>query len=342
MYKIIRDLFPLAVVILCIAWLAEAFFDFVRNDDVKYLRELLGVFLATAGLNAYLKGSIELIKKLLYGVTLIVHESGRIDCSDRQMKRLAKHLRSGQSQLIEVKCGKLGKNNSSRPIHGINDKESAFFRDCIVEFSERCNLMMVPQQSQSQLLTDEDIAVVCIGLLTLIYDVGSDDSLMLTARSACSFNPWGVSFTGRYERPIFEFGLPAKAAIFTDLISDADRVKFLGGLPRDLNEFPKCVLVESFLPALIRGALLYKERIETYGGVIEHLEQEYWLLSYWQLELSNPVSEHVLKAARYTAKHEDQMKKFYAAFPGSMEPYLPPESIEVDLSSHKDRRHLVI
>ncbi|MND58177.1 hypothetical protein D3C80_493230 [compost metagenome] len=324
-------LMPLLVVFCSIGWLISSVQVLVANDSGQYWREVLGSLVAVAGLNGYLTAVVEDFGRCLNAVTIRITPAGDVVClhhlhafcsksanidSQSARGRLTRLVRDGRLDLVNLDAQLWEARKEARRVQGVNvdrgdapgDQLLAKFHAGLTEFSARCNALKLPfvqnpadaTSRMERLLNDGEIAEVCLGLARHVYHLQGADSWEADAHSSNPFSPWGIH-ASKLEFLDFRFYLSD--------ISLREMAKRYETEPEDLfgpqlglHRYPESVIVRDFLPSLLCWSYLFKERIRTQGGILERIEDNYWPLIYWSIEILAPLNvEPDPVAAEYLA-----------------------------------------
>nr|WP_314524451.1 hypothetical protein [uncultured Pseudomonas sp.] len=331
--KLTPRLMPLLVVACSVFWLITSVQVLVENTSTQYWREILGSLVAVAGLNGYLTAVIEDCGRCFRAVTIRIRPTGEVVCKPylqrlwfkgekfekSAQRRLARLVRDGRLDLVHVDAQPWEALKEAREAQGANvdrgdapgDHLLAKFRAGLTEFSARCNALMLPfvqnpadaTSRRERLLNDAEIAEVCLGLARHVYHLQGADSWEVDGHSSNPFSPWGIHACNKVH-PTFRFCLSHTSVNEMAQRYEIDPEDLIG--PRlDLYRYPESVIVRDFLPGLLCWSYLFKERIRSQGGILERIEDNYWPLIYWNIEIRMPTNadnvRHDPIAARYLA-----------------------------------------
>ncbi|MHC8400300.1 hypothetical protein ACYZTX_12675 [Pseudomonas sp. MDT1-17] len=319
--RLMPRLMPLVVVICSVIWLITSVQVLLVSANSQYWREVLGSLMAIAGLNSYLTAVIEDFGRCIKAVTLRITPAGDVVClpylqglwskgatSDTVAARgrLARLVRDGRLELVHIDAQVWEVRKEARRAQGVNvdrgdapgDHLFAKFRAGLTEFSARCNALMLPfvqnpedaETRMERLLNDDEIAEVCLGLVRHAYHLQGAESWEADGHSSNSFSPWGIHANHK-ERQVFRFYLSdvsVKEMAQRYEIEPDDLI----GPKLDLHRYPESVIVRDFLPGLLCWSYLFKEHIRSKGGILERIEDNYWPLIYWSIEIRVPLKAH--------------------------------------------------
>lgn len=272
---------PLVVVLASLIYLLSVIIDVLSKDNYSYWREIISAIVAIVGLNAYMSESLALLRSWLFGVTLRVNKHGECQCSPRQRKKLAKHIRNGSLGLIIIQFQKFMDIKERFRRVGINvdrgsgpgDEQLARVRAGIQDLSEVCGLIRLPPQGS--LITDEQIASVCLGLIERKF-VDDLENTKVLALASCTQSPrvYGVH-TKPKEFPRFKLYMSGELS--------EDQMHY--GVVRPVSILADKLIVNEFIPALLNFTNIYKKTIRLNGGTAKVLDEDYWRLEYWTISM---------------------------------------------------------
>lgn len=310
-------LIPVLVVICSVFWLITSAQVLVESASTQYWREIMGSLIAVAGLNGYLAAVIEDFGRFLKTVTIRITPAGDVVCQrylqgpwsknkthddESALKRLARLVRDGRLDLVHVDAQLWEARKEAWRAQGVNvergdapgDQLLAKFRRGLTEFSTRCNALVIPfvqdpadaSTRMTRLLKDEEIAHVCLGLARHVYQPQGVDDWEADGHSSNEFCVWGIH-PAKAEHPKFRFRLSD-----VSVMEMAKRYEMelgdLVGHRLDAYRYPESVIVRDFLPGLLCWSYMFKERVRSRGGILERIEDNYWPLIYWSIEIRPP------------------------------------------------------
>lgn len=319
-------IYPLLTVLVTVCWLFISAKELIQHPEKDYINEVIGLFLAIAGLSQIGEAKKDL-QNFFKTLVVRVSSTGDVICQEHwkrclrftvsstskaARKKLARLVRDGHMEWIFIEDEKMLAGLYALKDQGINiergdapdEARKQKFKAGLVEFSSRCNFLKVPflrdlskrYDVSKRLLNSDEIAEVCLGLARQIYAPSRSDGWEADAISTHDFSAWGIH-SNQQERPRFRiYFADASITEFEEWCGvEAGDLK---GARLEVYVMPASVIVRDYLPSMLKWSLFFTENVRKKGGTVENIGDYYWDLLYWTFELRPRLDLEQFKAAQ--------------------------------------------